>query len=422
MRKFIIRLGEALVILMLSLALCEVVLRLAPGVIPLSYLDQFSPTLAADIAEHRNLPTRRSLRWLDRDDGGPPLSVFNPGQRIRTDVVEPGAVREVVMDDTGFCNPPDGADRHVPIIALGDSFTWCTQVHAHETWPSVLGARLEQSTYSLGRPGIGVYEYIQLLIQFGVDRRPDIVILNIYEGNDLRDAVRFQASREPPDAAGDASRPAPSYRRIVNDLLDTWFGRNSYIFNVALVSAVEGGRWLRAALGVGGVQFDETQTRKTVDFRYTIAFPGAAPVSYNTDNTDTDEVAVARALTGGEASLDVMTEGLARFVELAGAHGFQPVVLYTPSAYTAYADLVEFADSSLSEVMAEYSKTQRRFLAEKAQALGFTLIDLVPDLQRAAAARGADEMLYFPRSIHLTKLGHKVVAEIVADRLQRHIQ
>ena len=43
----------------------------------------------------------------------------------------------------------------------------------------------------MGVGGIGPYEYVQVLKQFGLQRRPRIVIMNIYEGNDLRDTLRY---------------------------------------------------------------------------------------------------------------------------------------------------------------------------------------------------------------------------------------
>ena len=58
-------------------------------------------------------------------------------------------------------------------------------------WRLCLGA----TTYNLGVPGVGPYEYLEILRRFGLALEPRIVLLNIYEGNDLRDAVRFDEQR-----------------------------------------------------------------------------------------------------------------------------------------------------------------------------------------------------------------------------------
>jgi hypothetical protein len=106
---------------------------------------------------------------------------------------------------------------------------------------------------------------------------------------------------------------------------------------------------------------------------------------------------------------------------LANRHGFEPVVLYTPSAYTAYGDYVEFDDPGLGELMPWFSRAQREFLREKGEALGYRFVDLTPALRRAARVHRGQALLYFPTNVHLSPLGNEVVARAVADVLARDI-
>jgi hypothetical protein len=303
------------------------------------------------------------------------------------------------MDDQGFCNPArDSYHRdRIDIVAVGDSFVWCTAVAPDATWGSRLGVLTGRSVYSLGRGGIGVYEYLQLLKHFGLPKRPAAVIMNVYEGNDLRDALRFHWDRRK-RGLGSSRELGPS-PILGHGLL----ARKSYALNF---------------LGSGGQRVVAVARNRSLtagtNFRYRIAFPDRT-VAFNRDNDNVDEVLHARLLREGRIGLDVFDEGLAAFVELARSEGFRPIVTYSPSAYTAYAGRVEFEDASLKDLLAWYSAEQRRYFAEAMASLGGDYLDLTSDLQ-GAAERSADP-LYFPTNLHWTPAAHEVVARAALDRL-----
>ncbi len=145
-----------------------------------------------------------------------------------------GEQATVRLDSQGFCNPPRDAYERPTIewLALGDSFTECLVTDPQSTWPSQLGEIAGRSIYSLGRGGIGPYEYLQLLRHFGLPKQPRVVIMNVYEGNDLRDSLRYQETvqarralgcgrlwstrRWPATAIGGRKRKAGSPLRSVN--------------------------------------------------------------------------------------------------------------------------------------------------------------------------------------------------------------
>jgi hypothetical protein len=181
----------------------------------------------------------------------------------------------------------------------------------------------------------------------------------------------------------------------------------SYALNLALASSIQAYVLIKA---VWGVEDEE------VNFRYDFRFPDTR-IAFNLENTDIDEVEHARALRDGKIGLAVLEEGLRRFVDLADQHGFEPVVLHTPSAYTAYADYVEFEDPDLGELMPWFSRTQRDFLQAQSEALGYRFVDLTPALQEAATERGGEALLYFPTNVHLSQLGHEIVARELASVL-----
>jgi hypothetical protein len=350
------------------------------------------------------------MREIERDDGGPTLRVFKPHARVEYDFRDSGERGTMVLDDQGFCNPE--RDRYdlpkIDVIVIGDSFAWCIVLDPASTWTSQLGLLTQLSVFNLGRGGIGPYDYLQIFRHFGAPKHPDVVVMQIYEGNDLRDSIRYhehvEAAREGrvlyADAA-DRSRRAMDY----DSVLDNPIGRNSYAVNLLVVAVGEGVAGLvRAAAG---------DRREDEDFHYEFRFPERS-VPMNVQNADESEVRSARRLKAGEIQLSAFDAALARFATMAREQGFSPLVTYAPSAYTAYAEYVVFEDESLQELMPWYSATQRQYLRARCQELGLPFFDLTPALQEAARALGPDHLLYYPINVHWTPEGNRAVAEALA--------
>ena len=414
-RRLFRLLTQTFLITLITFALLEASLRLFPRLIPPFLLADFNPTARARIAEQLGFPTEKTVRLLPRDDGGPPrrMRLFRPGARVTLDVPDPGFVKTVTTDAEGFCNPRDDAGTAAGeaaafgVVALGDSFTWCTGVRADQAWPAVLGKLLGERTKNLGSPGIGVYEHLQIFRDYGARRAPRIVVLNIYEGNDLRDAEHFH------DYQRQVGSGAPAATRRL--LKDRPLARNSYAYNLIVVGARSihhsARRMLLQWLGI------PTGEEIEIEFRYNLRFP-KGEVAFNGSNLDQDEVRSARALRLGRLEASLLREGLERFVDLSRRHGFLPVVAYTPSAYTAYAPVVDFRDQSLGELMPWFSAQQRAYLESAGREMGFTFVDLTPAFQKSAQVLAGEDLLYFPTVLHLTPRGHAVAAEALAQALR----
>jgi lysophospholipase L1-like esterase len=121
----------------------------------------------------------------------------------------------------------------VDVVAIGDSFTWCSGLRAEDAWPAQLAPLLGRTVWNLGRGGIGLHEELQILRRFGLAKRPRVVILNFYEGNDLRDALRFAQHAGATPAERQALRDATRARQGRAEhaaALDHPLGRHSYAF------------------------------------------------------------------------------------------------------------------------------------------------------------------------------------------------
>jgi hypothetical protein len=378
--------------LVLAVVVLEIALRLVPRAISPRLLVLFEPGLRARIASGA-FPLQQDFREIARDDGGAPLFVANPRTRIVSIDEAPGGA-ERVTDELGFCNPPGRYGQGIDVLALGDSFSWCHAVTPDRAWPARLGEKTGHAVYSLGRGGTGLHEYLQFLREFGLATRPRVVVMNVYGGNDLRDAEAHAAYRDA--VARGEEPPTENPRPIAPDLLASFAGRHSYALNLALAAASR-----LSSRGSGDWE------RTGVDFRYVVE-AGGRRIDFNLENRDRDEVVTALRLARGELALSLWDAPLERLASLARQHGFRAVVAYTPSAHVAYRDSVAFGNSAMLEELLRLDDAQRRHLSKQASALGFAFHDLTADL-RANAATG--ELLYDPVHLHLTERGNDVVAE-----------
>jgi hypothetical protein len=393
----------------------EVGLRAFPAeLIPVGWLKRFQSDLRLQIAERLSLPNDNQMWQLPRDDGGPPLELYLPHAHTEQRV-GPEERSDVTYDAQGFCNPP--RDRYgratIDVIIIGDAFTDCVAAVAEASWISRLGQRTGLSVYNLGRGGIGPYDYLQIFKYFGLPKKPSIALMNIYEGNDLRDSFRYHQyvkSGQDDDyaSAADHFEPELDYQ----NLLDNPLGRHSYLVNLGLVAigkAYEGIRNV-VATAIG-------DRPEAIDFRYQLHFLDGAVVPFNIDNADQSEARYAGWLLRGEVQLSAFDQALEQFAALGRAHHFQPAISYAPSAYTAYASFVEFEDDTLRVLMPWSSGRQRDYLRQKAASLGIVFVDLTPALQAAAGRLQEKELLYYPAGVHLTPAGHRVVADALAVAL-----
>jgi hypothetical protein len=191
-----------------------------------------------------------------------------------------------MLKASAICNPPrDSYDRpRIDVIIMGDSFTGCIATDSEATWMSRIGEITGLSVYNVGKGGIGPYDYLQIFRHFGLPKHPKIGLMNVYEGNDLRDAVRYhehvEAVRKGDSgyaSAGDRFEPELDYQTLLSNPL----GRSSYAVNLGLVAigmAYEGvGNAISRGIG---------EEREQVNFRYDLRFEDGAIVPFNIQNAD----------------------------------------------------------------------------------------------------------------------------------------
>lgn len=374
---------------LISFGLLEVALRSAPSLIGLPVLVGFEPQLRGRIAQRLDLPTMETVLKISpemRSDGGPTIFLPGPGSLtvLYADAVDLalGAVEQVQVDQNGLCNDAATAQRpQVEVFMAGDSFVFCTGVAATQTAAHQLQEMSGLPTYNLGIRGTGPDEYLEMMKRHAPNFLPRIAVMNIYEGNDLRDVLRklkFLTTGE--DRRGD------------DDAGVAWSYAAQFVKSGVTLAVKEAKRrWFPVG---------------KVDFRYA-ATVGGERMAMNVANRDKDEVDHARQLQAGEIGLDVFAAPLTAFLAWAQKTGIVPIVTYIPSMYTAYAATVEFEDPEVGAAVQAFSTAQRQWFATHAAAQSYQFLDFTPAFQQAAAE---GVVTHFPANVHLTPQGHEVVA------------
>ncbi|MGI9305291.1 MAG: hypothetical protein ACR2RB_21690 [Gammaproteobacteria bacterium] len=389
------------VILVFTFGLLEASLQLFPQVVSLPLLFHFNPELRERLAAKRGLQTKLDRVQLERTDGGPPLWIWKPNENVNRNYRDENSVAVVKMDQVGFCNsPPDYYDKpEFDVIVIGDSFTWCEGVAAHQTWPNIVREQMRVSVYNLGMPGVGPYEYLQIFERFGIEKSPKLVIMNIYEGNDLGSAAgheRYAKSTQTRPVTANGLRGA--YQKI----------RNSYVFQHSIV--------LNLLFAIAKTAYAWSAGERDVSYHYAIRTDDGQ-IPFNIENTDLNEVTYAQALQHGEIAVDSLGPPLLRFREIAENVGFTPVVMYSPSAHTVYSRHVIFDDPEVGKAVVAHSLEIRQFLKQFTAQHGLIFLDLTQPLQAAAEPVSVHRLHYFPYNLHYTQFGHRAVGELVADFL-----
>jgi lysophospholipase L1-like esterase len=155
-------------------------------------------------ADRRNLgEVRADGQWQDSMTYGarlrPGLATsceWRDGDIVRLGFLPPEMVRHPLYrfpfftDAEGFRNRP-GAEDAAPVAALGDSFTDAMTLPAELGWPARLSARLGVEVRNYGTAGFGPGQERRVLEEYVLRRRPRVVIVAFFAGNDLQDAERF---------------------------------------------------------------------------------------------------------------------------------------------------------------------------------------------------------------------------------------
>ncbi len=94
-----------------------------------------------------------------------------------------------------------------------------------------------------------------------------------------------------------------------------------------------------------------------------------------------------------------------------------PSVILFGNWYNTYRTEVRFNDPSLAKILPQFGDVMRGYFRNRAARFDYKFVDVTEAMRVRAAELGADGLLYFERNLHLTALGHQVLADQVGRRI-----
>jgi hypothetical protein len=290
-----------------------------------------------------------------------------------------------------YGEPAELADEDFVVLFMGDSFTFGFSLPYDDAYPYQLeklareiGCDPTVRVVNMGWTSSSPLLALRLLREVGWEYRPDLIVYSL-DMTDFHDDLRYErALREEEDFALDTG--AVLERLVASEL--PWAQ--------ALMSPV-------AALAR---ELRQSEQRDRARRFAKLHFPGP------NDRYFITEYALAR--TRAAIELGVMKN-------LAEWHAFATETLGAKTALVIYPRAYQYSerealdswDASHHTRLGPFAREPFRYFEERADALPYPVIDILPDFEQAKAFP-----LYFRRDPHWTRLGAKVAARAVFRELE----
>lgn len=268
-------------------------------------------------------------------------------------------------------------------VAVGDSHTFGAGSEEADVWVTRLEHILGAPVINMGLPSASSIQYTRMLVHYGVELRPRIVIWEAYAG-DFHENVWFDRWLQ--SGGGEfydwkiwADKVATTGKLGHVTRVKKWLDSRSITFNLA-------------KLAIAGVGYHYRSPTMDIVF--------GRPFNFTTEDPIT--------MKGWE----LMQEAILEANDAARKQGAKLVITYFPMREEIYAPLLrgKFAvsDRGLGE--------PQRMISALAARQGMHFLDLTPGM----AARGlAGEQLYFRQDGHYNKRGNEVIADLIAEHVRK---
>ena len=302
--------------------------------------------------------------------------------------------------NNGFCNEDyEIGKKKYKMLAFGDSFTYCTFVKPNEAWIKKISFNdpiFKKINY--GMTGTGLYEQIRLLNDL-LDKDTKIIISAIYEGNDLRDIFKHlkYLTKKDEEVIIKKKDTKKNINSIKNILIKI-FGK-SYTFNYLAASK--------------NIIFSKFSKKERFDFRFENSKSG---LKYNVNNVDQDEVIIAKKIYNENITQqqvkNLFLEPIMKLNNLALQNNTFIIFIYIPSAHTSLGKNVIFNDKNVHLYLKKMSDVQREIFKDICNSYSLKCLDTTKALINANLL---GKVTHFPSTVHLTSIGHKVIASTIDE-------
>ena len=277
-------------------------------------------------------------------------------------------------DRNGFRNrePLERAE----IAVVGDSFVEAPLVEAAALFTSEMERRTGRRVANLGQSYYGPQQELEVVRRFALPLEPQVCVWCFFEGNDLDELVRYEAT-QPKWAAFSRNAHSPWQRS---------FSRNALLL-------------LGARLG--GMYVDPEASLRSGVMRLADGSKQRLYFSYPVEPLSAEKLATLRR--AGEC--------LGEAHRLCRESGVELCVVFLPTKFRVHHDACRFEPGSsyATATPNDMPERLRSIAAEISSEIAF--VDVTPDL-RAQAALGV--ATYFPDDSHMNAAGHAVVADVLA--------
>ena len=280
-------------------------------------------------------------------------------------------------DDNGFRNPPGAT--HADVVFIGDSYTEGAQVSEEETFVRRVAAISGLSVQNLGRSVYGPQQELIVLRKYALAYHPRVVVWQLFEGNDLRDAEVFDEWRKNPHQSTPLGQ-----RYLSNSFLAEWLWKTERVPPIIPII-----HWLVS---------DGTVRPLTLRYKYDLDEPEKRP-----------------------EGLAETTQVIQTGYQLCHSQGIKLVILFVPTMVRVMEPYIVFdrAEDRGKYVPNGGVNTEKDFsgrMAELCKPLGCTFIDGLTSLRQAASPDNRN--LFIPVDEHLDVRGHEVLARAIVDLLR----
>jgi len=287
------------------------------------------------------------------------------------------------------------------VLALGDSQTYGAGVTYDETFATLLEKRLQEKeprseVINLGVSGWEPPLYLHLLKIYGLQFKPDLVLLNFYVGNDI--ITRRGVSLERPIVVAGQSYYVHSTGNFIHDAISP---DRSFLYHDLNYIIKVGGLYVNAWRNrlSGG---EETRIPIRTRTQYLEELDGRTDI-YLVESPQ-------EILFQWEKTVEVLTE----FRDLLYGQGIRMLLVLLPDHLQVDPKLrVEFLTArGENPGLFDFDRPQR-MLNEWGARNGVPTVDLLPVFRKAAL----EEPLFYDTDLHMQAAAHRLVSETVGPSL-----
>ena len=323
---------------------------------------------------------------------------------------EPGQLRYGFPCNSGRHFDEEFEPGEQTVVSIGDSFSMGIVPHWYHFTTVCERVSPGLAVHNLGRTGIGPGGYLRFLQTEGLGLDPDLILINIFVGNDIAESLRWNNPR---------------------GFLESWCDRRNVLtyqvpIRLARLAQSEGNQ-IAADESVGDLQDKTTQSVRTQSLDELTASmpwledPTLEPPRFSESEYSRIEGERANIIRRGEmlgayahltTAIDVMRD----------ASGDTPfAVMLIPDEYQVSDRVWQTVRDGLGQETMERDRPQERIIAWL-QEQGIPYLDLLPVFRAVSALPDGQRHLYHLRDTHINARGNRVVGEALAEFLNTQLR